>query len=217
MNIELIVVDYANDIPDEMDTVTRKVVNFDGFCKDHQIKAFDRLQEESELMPEKEIVIYTVNDHYRMIADEIKNNTDLIDLRSKGIDPQVAEDKAYEFLSKVMKGEITMLSELCDYPIKSKELPMIVSNILSILKEENQDNPHSWDYTIKNISSWNIPYLDTFPVEGILSSIVFYLTYDRNHLDRYIKTKVPSTTDNYTSMYFEGSPQFNRPKGGWKF
>lgn len=212
--IELIVVDYANNIPDEMDTVTRKVVNFDGFNKDHQVKAFERLQEESELMPEKEIVIYTVNSHYEMMADEVKNNTDLIDLRSKGIDPQKAEDEAYNFLAKVLKGEINMLSALGNYPIKSKDLPMIVSNILNILKEENTDKPHSWDYTIKNISSWNIPYLDTFPVEGILSSIVFYLTYDMNHLNRFIINKLSSVKDNYTSMYFEDSPQF---KGGWKF
>lgn len=217
MNIELIVVDYANNIPDEMDTVIRKVVNFDGFSKDHQVKAFERLQEESELMPEKEIVIYTVNDHYKMMADEVKNNTDLIDVRTKGMDPQKAEDLAYEFLGKVLKGEIDILSDLVNYPIKSKEMPMVVSNILNILKAENEDKPHSWDYSISKISEWNIPYLDTLEPSGVLNSIVFFLTHDMYHLDRFVRKPVPSNTNNYTSMYFEGTPQFNRPEGGWKF
>lgn len=210
--IELIVVDYVNQIPNESDNVLKKVVNFNGFCKDHQVKAFERLQEEKNLYPGKEFVIYTVNDHYSMMATEVLNNTYLIDLRTKQLDESNIMDEVITFVDGVKSGEINLGTEVRD--IKISNLPQFINMLTEYFQTTGE-----FTWVINKIMKWNLAYLKYADKESIITSLLlsmcdYTLKYTHRDIVPYAVSNMYKTISN---EWKTKSPQFNKPEEGWKF
>lgn len=188
--IELIVVDYVNQIPDESDTIFKKVVNFDGFCADHQVKAFEKLQEEKSLYPDKEFVIYTVSDHYSMMVTEVLNNTYLIDLRTKQLDKAILMDEIITFVDGVKSGDINLGTDVND--IRISNLPQFINMLVEYCQTTGE-----FKWVINKVMTWNQAYLKFANKESVITSLLLNMC-------------------DYTLKYNRYSP-INTSNKGWKF